>query len=317
MEEAIKNFPKQFAWEPVIENGAILGQYEKFTICGMGGSALPGDLLSIALTDVEIRTHRDYGLPKEVKNTLIIASSYSGNTEETIDAFETALSRDLPVMAITTGGKLLELARERGVPYIVIPDTGIQPRMATGFFVTALLSMMFEGKYLKLASALAKRLDADKAMEAGEVLGKKLEKKVPIIYSSYKNYAMAYNWKIKFNETAKIPAFANCFPELNHNEMNGFDVRSGNKELSEKFHFIFLKEKEESPKINKRMAVLEKILRDKNLSVEGIAIEGRDELSKIFQNLLVADWTAYFLAKHYHVNPELVPMVEEFKKQIK
>ncbi|MDO8555118.1 MAG: bifunctional phosphoglucose/phosphomannose isomerase [bacterium] len=317
MEESIKNFPKQFEWAPVIENGGGLLQYEKFVICGMGGSALPGDILSIALTDVEIRIHRDYGLPRALKNTLIITISYSGNTEETIDAFEEALSRNLPVIAITTGGKLLELAKEREVPYIVIPDTDIQSRMATGFFVTALLKLMFEGKYLQYAAELEKILDVEAAQKAGEALSKKLEKKIPIIYSSNKNFTLAYNWKIKFNETAKIPAFANCFPELNHNEMTGFDVRSNTKELSEKFYFIFLKEKEESININKRMAVLEKIFKDNGFAVEAVAIEGKNELSKIFQNLLIADWTAYFLAKHYHVDPERVPMVEEFKKHIK
>ncbi len=285
---------------------------------------MAGDLLRIALTDVEIHIHRDYALPQEVltkegtvKNTLVVASSYSGNTEETLDAFENACREKLPVVAITTGGKLLELARERGLPYILMPNTEIQPRMATGFSVMALLSLMLEGKHLKDASTLAKKLDVEGAKKIADELEQKLEGKVPIIYSSHKNFPIAYNWKIKFNETAKIPAFANYFPELNHNEMTGFDKRSGTKPLSEKYHFIFLKDSDaDGLKMNKRMGVLAKMLKDSEFGVEELAVEGQNSLVKIFQSLLVADWTSCMLARHYHVDPEHVPMVEEFKKQI-
>lgn len=317
MEEAIKNFPEQFAWEPAIENGENLSQYQKFVVCGMGGSAMAGDLLRMALTDIEIKTHRDYGLPGSIKNTLIVTSSYSGNTEETLESFEEALQRNLPVVAITAGGKLLELAQKQEVPYVLMPDTGIQPRMATGFSTMAHLKIMFEGKYLKEATLLSKTLDVDAAKKAGEDLAKKLTKKIPIIYSSYKDFPIACNWKIKFNETGKIPAFANYFPELNHNEMTGFDFRVATKELSQKFHFILLKDQDAGAKINKRMGVMEKMFIDMGFGVDAVAVEGKNTLHKIFQNLLIADWTACLLARHYHVDPEHVPMVEAFKKNIK
>ncbi|MBI2506768.1 MAG: bifunctional phosphoglucose/phosphomannose isomerase, partial [Candidatus Colwellbacteria bacterium] len=137
---------------------------------------------------------------------------------------------------------------------------------------------------------------------------------IPIIYSSRRNIALAYNWKIKFNETGKAPAFYNTFPELNHNEMTGFDVQETTRELSDKMFFIFLKDEDDHPKITKRMEVLERLYRDRKLSVAVVSLEGNSKMEKIFNSLTLADWTAYYTAKRYNVEPEQVPMVEEFKK---
>ena len=323
MLEAIKNFHKQFAWEPEISNAGKLFAYQKVIVAGMGGSALAADILKMILSDVELTIHRDYGLPEDVlaksgpRDVLVIASSYSGNTEETIDAFLEAKKRGLPVAAVTTGGRLLKLAKENDAPYILLPAAGIQPRMATGFSILALLKLMYEEETMKEIKLLSKSLSADRAEKKGKMLAAKLRGKVPVIYSSRRNFAIARNWKIKFNETGKIPAFANYFPELNHNEMTGFDVHPSTKELSEKFHFIFLKDKTDHPRINKRAAVLEKLFQKKGFGTDAVGVEGEGHPEKIFQTLLIADWTAYYLAKHYKVDPEKVPMVEEFKELIK
>ena len=319
----IKNFPKQFEWEPEIGNAGGLFAYQKVIVAGMGGSALAADLLKMVLQDIEITVHRDYGLPETVlrksgsKDVLVIASSYSGNTEETIDAFLEAKKRGLPVAAITTGGKLLELAQEHKVPYVLIPDIGIQPRMATGYLMLALLKLMYEEEKMKELKMLAKKLNSAHAETEGKALAANLHVKVPVIYSSNKNFALARIWKIKFNETGKVPAFANYFPELNHNEMTGFDTRPNTRELSEKFHFIFLKDKTDHPRINRRAAVLEKLFQKKGFGTDEEGIEGGDLFERIFRTLLIADWAAYYMAKHYHVDPEHVPMVEEFKDLIK
>lgn len=323
MLEAIKNFPKQFNWEPEIGNAGELFAYQKVIVAGMGGSALAADILKMILSDVELTVRRDYGLPEDIlaksgpRDVLVIASSYSGNTEETTDAFLEAKKRGLPVAAVTTGGRLLELAKENDAPYILLPDAGIQPRMATGFSVLALLKLMYEAEAMKEIKLLSKSLSVDRAEKEGKTLAAHLRGKVPVIYSSRRNFAIARNWKIKFNETGKIPAFANYLPELNHNEMTGFDVHSNTKELSEKFHFIFLKDKTDHPRINKRAAVLKKLFQKKGFGADEVGIDGDSPFERIFQTLLIADWAAYYLAKHYKVDPEKVPMVEEFKNLIK
>jgi glucose/mannose-6-phosphate isomerase len=137
---------------------------------------------------------------------------------------------------------------------------------------------------------------------------------VPIIYASEKNRALAYNWKIKFNETAKIPAFCNVFPELNHNEMTGFDAKTATQFLSDKFYFIFLRDFVDHPGIFKRMALTGELFKKRGFNVEILDFGGENQWLKIFSTLLIADWAAYFTALNYGADPESVPMVEEFKK---
>jgi len=159
-------------------------------------------------------------------------------------------------------------------------------------------------------------LDSSGIENSGRELAEKIKGKIPVIYSSSQNSAIAYNWKIKFNETGKIPAFYNVFPELNHNEMTGFDVKEPTKPLSEKFYFIFLKDEADHPKVIKRMDITKKLYGDRGLSAEMISLDGGNILEKMFSSLLLADWTAYYTAVQYGADPEQVPMVEEFKKLI-
>ena len=308
MYESIKNFHKQFLWKPEIKNkdALLVAKFSSFLLCGMGGSALAGDLLGI-------RVWRNYNLPEVGGDTLIIASSYSGNTEETIDAFKTALSKKLPVAAITTGGKLLEIASQDKIPYIRLPNTGIQPRMSTGFMLRALSKLIWLEKVYKEIGQLPKLIDISSAERQGKELSQNLRGKIPIIYSSNKNFALSYNWKIKFNETAKIPAFCNAFPELNHNEMTGFDT----KRDANNFSFIFLEDLDDDQRILKRMRITKKLLEDRKFNVSCFRLHGTSVWHKTFQNLLIADWTAYYLAKYYGTDPAEVPMVEEFKQLIK
>lgn len=317
MYEAIKNFHTQFSYEPEIINDENLKHFGKFIIAGMGGSNLVAGLLKIRDPYLDIIIHKNYGLPAlphdELRKRLLVANSYSGNTEETLNSLEQALKEGLPVSAITTGGKLLELAQKHGIPYIQMPSTGIQPRSALGFNLKAVLKIMARGDFLDEAASLAKSLKPLDLEEEGKELAAKLKGRVPIIYSSGKNEGIAYAWKIKFIETGKIPAFYNTFPELNHTEMTGFDRKSPTKELSERFYFIFLKDPEDHPQIKKRMEVIEKLYRERGLSVEAVELKGENIFQKIFSSLVLADWTSYYLGESYGVETEEVPMVEEFK----
>lgn len=318
LSQAIKNFPKQFAFEPTIENEKVLKSAIKFVVAGMGGSNHATDVLKAWRPEFDIIVHRDYGLPtaRDLKERLIIACSYSGNTEETIDAFNTAQQNGLSVAVITKGGELVDLAKRHNVPYIVLPDTRIQPRSAIGFMFMALLKIMGDNTELQEASKMAEILKPSAMETQGRKLAKKLRDCVPVIYSSSRNFAIANNWKIKFNENNKIPAFANAFPELNHNEMNGFDVSKNTHALTSPFHFIFLKDSEDNPHVIKQMEVLQKMYADRGLPVEAVNLSGQSRLEKIFTSLLLADWTSLALAEIYGIDPEPVPMVEEFKKRI-
>ncbi len=320
MSDAIKQFNKQFRYNPKIENQKSLKRKKKIIVLGMGGSHLAADLVVGMNAKYDIRVHSDYGLPnmneKELAKSLIIASSYSGNTEEVIDGLEKALAQNLNVAIIATGGKLIDIAKEKGLAYIQIPNEGIQPRSALGYSLRALLKLVGMRDEFKQAGELKKILKPKELEKEGKELAEKLNGRVPVIYASQKNQAVAYNWKIKFNETGKIPAFYNVIPELNHNEMTGFDVQDATKDLSAKFSFIFLKDSEDDSRNIKRMEILQKLYQDRGLSVEVLELQGDNIFIKIFSSLLLADWTAFYTAEQYGLEAEQVPMVEEFKSQI-
>ena len=319
MEEAIKNFPRQFAYQPEIINAEKLQRKEIFIVLGMGGSHLAADLIAGYKPDADIIVYSDYGLnfPESVlQNALIIASSYSGNTEEVLDGLRLALEKKLPAAAIAVGGKLIEEAQKNNIPYVQLPNTGIQPRSALGFSLRAILKIMGDEKTLAETDSLAQTLKPEDIKSSGQALANRLHGFVPIIYTSAKKASVGYNWKIKFCENTKIPAFANVIPELNHNEMTGFDIVSSTGALSQNFYFLFLKDRYDHPQVIKRMEVTEKLYKDRGLRVESLELSGENHFHKIFSSLLLADWISFFLAKSYGVDAENVPMVEEFKKLI-
>ncbi|MBI4250614.1 hypothetical protein HY622_03420 [Candidatus Uhrbacteria bacterium] len=332
MSDAIRNFAKQFSYEPIIENAEKFELKQHVIVAGMGGSALAAGLLKTWDPSLRLSVHRDYGLPSiaddEKSETLIISSSYSGNTEETISAYDEAGEKGFARVVVAVGGKLIEAAKRDGVAYIKLPHTGIQPRSALGFSFKALLKFLGLDDALAHVSSLATELDPVSFEEDGKKLAREMQGFVPVIYASTRNESIAYNWKIKFNETGKIPAFYNFVPELNHNEMTGFDpVRvyghesspdsnGAREKLNMPFYFLFLRDASDHSRIQKRMSVLEGLYRDRGLPVKVIDLQGAHPFYKIFSSLVLADWTAVFTAEQYGLESEQVPMVEEFKKLV-
>ncbi len=317
MSDAIKNFPKQFSYQPVIENAKHLKRADHYFYIGMGGSHLAADLALLCNPSLPLSVTSDYGLPAQiesVKNPVVITGSYSGNTEETLDGYTLTRKKRIPVVVMASGGKLLAEAKKHHIPYVQLPNIGIQPRMALGLGLRALQKILKDGSGLHASEQLSKSLRPMTFEKIGKALSKKFAGHVPVIYSSTKNFAIAYNWKIKLNETGKIPAFYNLLPELNHNEMNGFDIQPSIKQLCAPFHFIFIKDPKDHPRVQKRMMILERLYKQRGLSVTIQTLEGKNPFEKIFSSLLVADWTAVYIAEHYGLESEQVPMVEEFKK---
>ena len=318
--EAIQKFPEQLQFQPEIESKKGLGSYEAFILAGMGGSNLPYGLVVRLDPTVRIRAHRNYGLPyipeNEKAKTLVIAVSHSGNTEETLDTYAAAKAAQIPVAVVAMGGKLLDFARRDAVPHIEIPNTGLQPRISTGLLFRAVAALMGNDTLLAGLAACGPRLAMSRYEQNGGALAEKLKNSEPIIYASEKNVGLAYIWKIKFSETAKIPAFYNLLPELNHNEMIGFDFADTTKQLSQHHSFLLIRDATDHPRIIRRMDVLAQILEKKGFPVHTTTLEGADDFEKILGSILTADWTALSLAQLYGVEAEQVPLVEEFKKML-
>jgi len=311
MRDALEKFPSQFLFEPIIENIDALVRGKQLVICGMGGSHLSADVFNM-LAPGRIRAiHSDYGLPElpDAEKYLYVMSSYSGNTEEVMESYELARGAGLDMCAMAVGGALIERAKADGVAHIQFPSVGLQPRAALGYGVVALAA--FTG-----VDFPAPQSDVFAARAEGEKLAQNLIGKIPLVYASGRNGALAQNWKIKFSENTKIPAFWNMIPELNHNEMTGFDIVDATRELSEKFFVIMLRDADDHIRNERRFEITRDLYVARGISVLDVELAGATRADKIFASLMLADWTSVLLGEYYGVETELVPMVEEFKKQI-
>ena len=318
MKEVITKSAGQFsAGLDLAKNIKIEGTFKNVIICGVGGSALPADILnSLVLPKAPIYIHRDYNLPVFAnEDSLIVCISYSGNTEETISALQESISKNITSVAITTGGKLEKMCEEHNIPLVKIP-AGIQPRSATGYLFSALATILtncaviddISADILSTADELAK-ISATLEKE-GKILAKKLAKKIPVVYASNNFQAIAKIWKIKFNENSKIPAFHNFFPELNHNEMVGF---TGVKKTSN-LHVLVIKDKDDHERITKRMELTSLLLKKKGIKTDFAETKEGSKMFRMFSSLLLGDWTSYYLAINSKTDPTPVEIVEEFKR---
>ncbi|MFH1575855.1 MAG: bifunctional phosphoglucose/phosphomannose isomerase [Candidatus Nealsonbacteria bacterium] len=319
MKKIILDFPRQFeegleAAEKIRTKGA----FDKIIICGMGGSALPGDLLKIAAEELEIKLpihiHRNYGLPYFAdKNSLIICISYSGNTEETVSAFMEAVKRKIKILAITSGGELTNLCQKDRIPVAIVPK-GYQPRMALGFQFASLIKILANCQLTKdcskTVSLLKKGLNPKSLEDAGKRLAEKLYEKTPIIYASEKFEGLTRVWKNKINESAKTLCLINLFPEINHNELSGFINPQG------KFHLLVFRDKKDNPRILKRIDLTVEIIEQMGTKADIIEISGNNIFLKIFSNIILGDWMLYYLSEKYGVDPIKIQLQEDFKKRL-
>ncbi len=313
MRDSILNFSKQFEFNPKIENASSLKRrFKKFLLCGMGGSHLAGDLLKIVEPKFNMVIHSDYGLREvpDLNERLVIVSSYSGNTEEEVDNFREARKRKQPVAVVASGGTLIALAKRYCIPFVQLPS-GVQPRMAIGYSLLGLLKLMGEDAIVETFQAQGLKLQSKRFESQGKRLAKKLSKTIPVVYSSVRNKALAYYWKITLNETGKASAFYNVFPESNHNELQGFAYPTGLLSV------IMLQDKHDAPRIQRRMRVFSALMKQQEIRIEATSLSDGTRFESMFSSLILASWTAHYLALEHRQDPERVPLIEEFKKMIK
>ncbi len=307
----------------IAKNAKVEGNFESLTVSGMGGSALPINLLQAYINSTETKPlnifiNRYYSLPPQAKlpNSLNFISSYSGTTEEVISSLEEVHSLGLPFVGFSSGGNIEELSKKYEMPHVKlpIPYPNYQPRMGTGYFFGAMYQVLVNQGLIRDSSAeLIAQSEKfhnlmDSYEEKGKTLAVKLKGKTPVIYASSNYTSTAMVWKIKLNENAKTPAFYNFFPELNHNEMVGFtNPQAG-------FMIIMLKDPNDNPRNLKRYEVTAQLLKNKGIDSEIISMDGDDVFSKMFLSITLADWASYYLALEYNQDPTPVAMVEDLKK---
>lgn len=294
----------------------IEAKIDKIIITGIGGSALPGNILKDYLSGQKtpILVNKDYFLPETTNSkTLVFVISYSGNTEETINAYRNAWRKGAKIIAITSGGKLEELCSKQKVPHVSVPS-GLQPRAALCYLFFSVLAILQNSKIIpdktKDIEDTIKTLSKPIFKSMAKGLAKQLRGKIPLIYASNRFRSVAMKWKTDFNENSKIHAFYNIFPELNHNEIVGFTNPRAD------YHVIMIADDEDYEKIRKRMKITKKLITGKNTEVTEMRITGNCYLTKIFSAICIGSWTSYFLAKEYNTNPTNVEIIEKLKKEL-
>lgn len=320
MRQVIIDSPEQLKTGlELAKNVKASGEFKNVIICGIGGSALPSDVLDIVTQPaIPIYIPRNYNLPKQTnKKSLVVCISYSGNTEEPISGLDEALSKNLKIIGIASGGKIEEKCKKNNLPFVKI-SSGIQPRSATGYIFSSLAKVLSNSGIIEdLSDEILKTTDelkniTEELERQGQDLAKKLFEKIPIIYASSEFKDVAKIWKIKLNENSKIPAFWNYFPELNHNEMVGYSqLKKDNK-----FYFVIIKDDKTHPRNLKRMELLGTLLKEKGAGVSFVDARQGSLMSRVFSTLLLGDWVSYYLALENKVDPTPVRIVEDFKKML-
>jgi glucose/mannose-6-phosphate isomerase len=308
----------------------ISEKFNKIVQLGMGGSAMAGDLLSYYLKDeinIPFFTNRNYFLPNFVDHkTLIIATSYSGQTEETLSALNEAFNRNAQVIIQTSGGALEKLAKEKKVPILNIPP-GYPPRQALGYmFFTALLMFQKIGiigsknKEIKeTIKILEKQRDQNDPQKTrghnlSNHIAQKLYQKIPIVYTASELFhPLVTRWKHQFNENAKILSFSNVFPELNHNEIIGWE---GDKNLLKCFCVLFLRDTDEFKRNQKRLEITRDIFRKNKIPIFELFPEGKNSLARMFSLIYLADWISYYLALLYKKDPIKIDSIDFIKNEL-
>ena len=309
----------------VNKNVRVEGSFDEIIVSGMGGSALPGELLSaLELATIPLRVHRDYGLPHITgKKPLIIVSTYSGNTEESLSAYQAARQAGYALLANTAGGKIEEWSTRDGVPVAKIDFPGMQPRHTllasfTGLAMALSNSGLTRALNDELTTATETLKSAIASIEApAKQLAKKLAGAIPVYIAAHPLSFAARNLKIQTNENAKAPAFWNELPEMNHNEMVGFtELAAHFKQSPPPFHAVFLRSSDDHPRTSARMDITADLYAEWGVPVSTFEIKGATVMDKLFYAAVAGLWTTYFLAEAAHIDPVPVAGVENFKKKL-
>ena len=296
-------------------------------IAGVGGSSVGGALARAALGDAASRPialARDYALPGwTTPDTTVLCASYSGNTEETLAAYDAAQALGATTIVLTTGGKLAEQARIDGVPVIPLPG-GFQSRAAVGYSLVVALEvarLCGAGESMRAevdvaaehAATLAGAWGPDSSEDSlAKTLARGLHGTIPQIAGAALTAPVAYRWKTQINENAKSPAFAAELPELDHNELVGWD---GASELG-RFSAVFLDDSDLHPRVRQRVELTRGLIASRGAATFRVESIGQTRLQRLVSLVLLGDLVSLYLAALRGVDPGPVTVVESLRSAL-
>lgn len=312
LREAVK-ISAQATLKPSVEVSNVV-------ISGLGGSGIGGTIVSelaILNTPVPVQVLKSYFIPGFVnEKTLFIASSYSGNTEETISALEQAIKRGARIVCITSGGKIADMARAAGADLIIIPG-GNPPRACLGYSLTQLLHVLHHYKIfsaeqstsvLKAADLIEQKKTSIHA--SAKELASKMKGKLAVIYTTTFHEGVAIRWRQQLNENAKMLCWHHVVPEMNHNELVGW------REKNENLFVIFLRSSDDYSRNNKRIEINRSIIANYTSNVVDVIAEGDNAVTQAIFLIHLGDWLSYYISVEKNIDPVEVKVIDYLKSEL-
>jgi glucose/mannose-6-phosphate isomerase len=331
MEEIIRDLPDQIfdAFELASSLGIRVKEdgYGAVYVGGMGGSAVAGDILrDYTGGEMTVPYHviRGYTFPTPPPGKLLlVASSYSGNTEEILSLFDQAEHHGADICAITTGGVLKERAAAGGYPTINVP-TGYPPRGALGYSFISLLCLLkslypgidVDGDVKRTVDLLTglKRSYSTQDVDCLPLrLANEFKGKLPVIYASSHMESVALRWKGQLSENAKVLAYHGLLPEMNHNEVCGWQ---NNPEVLKELHAVFLRDSDEHPRVRIRMEITREMIEPFAGGVTEIKTTGKSLLERIFSLIYLGDFVSLYLSYLLETDPMPVSKIDQLKERL-
>ena len=332
MWDLVKSFPDH--WKEIMEQtadkafcGLDKSKIQNICLAGMGGSAIGADLMRAYLyknAPVPIQVVRHYDIPSWVgENTLFIACSFSGNTEETLSALNQATEQGAQRFAVTSGGELLKRATNENFDYIKIPG-GMPPRAALAYSFVPLyrlfdyLGFVDEGvgalqetfDYLNSQIPHLDNIEQNEALDIAEAIKDTL----PVIYAdSLMLDPVHLRWRGQLEENAKTLAYGNVLPEMNHNEIVGWEKIA---HLTGRLTVIMLRDQEDNSRVQRRMEITRELVGDKTVNLKVIETRGKSRLTRLFSLIQLADWTSIYLAMLTGTDPTPIARIDLLKSKL-
>jgi glucose/mannose-6-phosphate isomerase len=303
---------------------------DNIIVAGMGGSGIGGELLkdwARNKTAVPIEVNKEYNLPAYAdKKTLVLLSSYSGDTEESLGAYLDALKRKCMIFCVSSGGALLQNAERLKVPYLKVPG-GMPPRAALPYLFTPTLIYLEKmglvsgaseelSEALKLLEKTSKDNSPEKAAKTNfaKTLALNIGQTAPVTYGFGFYRSVAMRFKQQFNENSKVPSKSEVFSELNHNEIVGWERAN---ELAKCFSAIFIRDQNESMEIKSRIEITKELMEQEGVKLFEIQAQGQSMLAKMLSTVCIGDFTSNYLAILRGVDPTPVKTINYLKDTLK
>ena len=324
MKTLVANFSKQLTEAIAIGKNAKLSasqnKISNVLICGLGGSGIGGSVVAelvVGNANVPINVTKGYFIPSYVnENTLVIISSYSGNTEETLNCMNLAIAKNAKIVGITSGGKVLEMSKAKGFDHIVVPG-GMPPRSCLGYSLTQLFFVLgfhkiINTNYESELEAAVKLIDSEENNIIAEAttIAEKLKGKIPVIYATTYNEGIAIRFRQQLNENSKILCWHHLVPEMNHNELVGWTEKNDNLSV------LFFLDKDDYSRNIARVDINKEIIKKYASGITEIYSKGNSIIEKAIYFIHLGDWISVALGELRGVDLMEVNVINHLKSKL-